>query len=505
MKKYVMLFIGVSLLFASCSDNDDSGVQLNPGGPTPTAANVTVQNFMWQALNVWYFWQADAPNLGDNRFSTDEDYTAYLESFPNPSDFFFNTCYNHSRIVGGDAATDRFSFLAEDYRDLVNGFAGVSRSNGLEFDLMRISNDDVIGIVRYIIPNSDAATKSIARGDIFGMVDGQTLNVSNFNNLLNGSNDSYTLTLGTLNVEDDVFVSNNQEVTLTKLEGLVENPVFITKSFEVNGQRIGYLMYNSFTRNFDEELNAAFGELQADGVTDLVIDFRYNGGGSVNSSRLLASMIRGTNTNDLYLRQRWNDRIQASFSDDDLEDFFAATTGAGTAINTLNLNRVFVIATGRTASASELVMNGLDPYINVIHVGTTTSGKNEFSITLVDDPDRPNGPYVYTQSRENLIPADSEWAIQPLVGRNENADGFLDYIEGFAPDIPLAEDILNYGVLGELDEPLLARAIQEITGVTAKVNLTPAKPMEVMTSSKMFTPMKDNMYLDKDFKMILPE
>lgn len=504
MKKYAMLFVGLSLLFASCSDNDDSGVQINPGGPSPTASNVVVQNFMWQALNVWYFWQADAPNLGDNRFNSDEDYTAYLESFPNPSDFFFNTCYNHRNVVGDAAATDRFSFLAEDYRDLVNGFAGVSRSNGLEFGLIALPNDDVIGIVRYVIPNSDASTKSISRGDIFGVVDGQTLNRSNFSNLLFGNNDSYTLTLGTVN-DSNQFVSNNQEVSLTKLEGLVENPVFITKSFDVNGQRIGYLMYNSFTRNFDEELNAAFGQLKADGVTDLVLDFRYNGGGSVNSSRLLASMVHGTNTNELYLRQRWNDRIQASFNDEDLEDYFASTTGAGTAINTLNLSRVYVIGTGSTASASELVMNGLDPYINVIHVGTTTSGKNEFSITLVDDPDRPNGPYIYSESRANLIPSDSEWAIQPLVGRNENADGFLDYIDGFTPDIELREDILNYGVLGELDEPLLARAIQDITGVTAKARIVPAKPMEVMTSSKMYTVTKDNMYLDKEFTMILPE
>ncbi len=87
-----------------------------------------------------------------------------------------------------------------------------------------------------------------------------------------------------------------KNVELTKQEGLVENPVFIVKSFDINGQKIGYLMYNGFTNEFDEDLNNAFGTFKADGVTDLVLDLRYNPGGSVNSSRLLSSMIFSTNT-----------------------------------------------------------------------------------------------------------------------------------------------------------------------------------------------------------------
>jgi C-terminal processing protease CtpA/Prc len=304
-------------------------------------------------------------------------------------------------------------------------------------------------------------------------------------------------------ISDGIITPNDKSVELTKQDGLVENPVFIVKSFDINGQKIGYLMYNGFTNEFDEVLNDAFGQLKTDGVTDLVLDLRYNPGGSVNSSRLLSSMVFSTNTNNVYIRQRWNDKLQEVFSDEDLTDYFADRTGAGTEINTLNLNQVYVLTTGSSASASELVINALNPYIEVIKIGTTTRGKNEFSLTMVDDPNRDGAPFIYTPSRESKINPDNSWAIQPLVGRNENSVGFFDYTEGFAPDIELKEDLENLGVLGDVSEPLLARAIESITGISGKRDFTVKTPVELFTSSKMFLPMKDNMVLDKPLHLNL--
>src|SRR5690606_6144418 len=115
-----------------------------------------------------------------------------------------------------------------------------------------------------------------------------------------------------------------------------------------------------------------------------------------------------------------------------LTDYFADKTGSGTALNSLNLNRVFVLATTGSASASESEMNGLAPYVDVIHIGKTTRGKNEFSITLVDDPE---GSFIYDEDREQFINKKNSWGLQPLVGRNENADGFYDYTTGLVPQI----------------------------------------------------------------------
>ena len=483
MKKILgLLLIAIAL---SCSDKDDDAFVY--------PKESTVQNFMWQGLNLWYFWQADAPNLGDSRFTSNDDYVAYLESYTDPEEFFYQTCYKHSKVVGNSSAIDRFSFVEDDYETLVNSLSGVSKSNGLEFGLARNEGStDLFGYVRYIIPNSNASTKDIARGDIFTRVNGVQLNDANYISLLFGNSDTYTL--GMADISGTVVTDNDKEVTLTKSEGLQEDPILVAKTVEVNGTKIAYLMYNGFTNSYNEQLNIVFGQFKTAGATELVLDLRYNPGGSVNSSRLLASMVYGTNTSELYVRQRWNDKIQSMLNKEQLEDYFANKTDSGTALNSLNLNKVYVLATGSSASASELVMNGLAPYVNVFHIGETTRGKNEFSVTMVDDIDN---DYIYRSDRENKINPSNRWAMQPLMGRNENSEGFSDYTLGLTPDVVLAEDLADLGVLGDINEPLFARAIQEITGVSTKKDFSVKIPVNEFSNSKMFTPLKDNMYLDK--------
>tara|TARA_R110001606_G_scaffold188_3_gene788 strand:+ start:2793 stop:4265 length:1473 start_codon:yes stop_codon:yes gene_type:complete len=483
MKKILgLLLIAIAL---SCSDKDDDAFVY--------PKESTVQNFMWQGLNLWYFWQADAPNLGDSRFTSNDDYVAYLESYTDPEEFFYQTCYKHSKVVGNSSAIDRFSFVEDDYETLVNSLSGVSKSNGLEFGLARNEGStDLFGYVRYIIPNSNASTKDIARGDIFTRVNGVQLNDANYISLLFGNSDTYTL--GMADISGTVVTDNDKEVTLTKSEGLQEDPILVAKTVEVNGTKIAYLMYNGFTNSYNEQLNTVFGQFKTAGATELVLDLRYNPGGSVNSSRLLASMVYGTNTSELYVRQRWNDKIQSMLNKEQLEDYFANKTDSGTALNSLNLNKVYVLATGSSASASELVMNGLAPYVNVFHIGETTRGKNEFSVTMVDDIDN---DYIYRSDRENKINPSNRWAMQPLMGRNENSEGFSDYTLGLTPDVVLAEDLADLGVLGDINEPLFARAIQEITGVSAKKDFSVKIPVNEFSNSKMFTPLQDNMYLDK--------
>ncbi len=500
-KLKLFLFLSIALLGVSCSNDDGSGGFVLPrtakADQSLVETDITVQNFMWKAMNFWYFWQAEVPNLADDAFALDSEgsrlYTEFLASEDNPADFFDRQLLFNQ---------DRFSFWAEDYETLTKSLAGISRSNGLEFGLVSFSdNNEIFGYVRYIVPNSDAATKDISRGDLFTGVDGQTLNNDNFADLLFGDNNTYTLNMA--DIDGDVVTPNDREVTLTKQENLAENPVFLTRSFDISGERIGYLMYNGFTNEYDEDLNNAMGELKSAAITNLVLDLRYNPGGSVNTARLLSSMIYGTNTSDLFLRARYNDRLQPLFNADDLERNFTDKSSDGSALNRLNLSKVYILTTGSTASASELVVNGLAPYVDVVQIGETTRGKNEFSVTMVDDPDHSGAPYVYSPERENKINPNNRWAIQPLIGRNENADGFSDYTSGLAPDIALQEDLANLGVLGDLDEPLLARAIQDITGSTSKRSFSVKLPANVITSSKMFTPVKDNMYVHEVPKLDL--
>ncbi|MDC6389502.1 S41 family peptidase [Maribacter sp. PR1] len=485
MKRFLTLIFVISLL--SCSKDEELSIPKTID-PIPSA-DVPVQNFMWKAMNFWYFWQADVPDLADDRFQDAENYTEFLESEEEPGVFFDNKLLY---------IEDRFSFYNSDYRELTNSLAGISRSNGLEFGLVRkADSEEIFGYVRYIVPNSDASTKEIERGDLFTGVDGVTLNINNYIDLLFGENDTYVLNMA--DFANGNIIQNDREVSLTKEAALAENPVFISKSFEINGITIGYLMYNQFTNEYDTDLYEAIQGLKNLGITELIVDLRYNPGGSVNTTRVLASMIYDTNDDNIFLRKRYNDKIQDQLTETQLVVNFTDRVGSNT-IDPLGLSKLYVLTTASSASASELLINSLEPYIDVIQIGDVTRGKNEFSTTLVDD--RENS-YLYTPTRVNKINSDNQWAIQPLLGRNENADGFFDYTDGLVPDIALKEDFGNLGILGDQNEPLLARAIQEITGATGKRSFTVENPIEIMTSSKMFSPFKDKMIDDTVYDHVI--
>ncbi|MEZ2415683.1 S41 family peptidase [Muriicola sp. E247] len=473
MKKNLILLLWTALLFIGCSKDDD-----NIFSPPQDLAS---QDFMWKASNYWYFWQDDVPNLADDRFASDEEYTAFLESDADAGDFFDNQL----RFT-----EDRFTFYSPDYEEFTKILSGITKNNGLNFGLILLEGDLLVGYVRYIIPDSDAASKQIFRGNYFTEVDGQRLDTNNYIDLLFGENDTYTLSMA--DYVNDEFTPNGLEVMLTKEENFQENPVYITNTLDVNGTKIGYIFYRRFTDGFEDELNAAFGQLQAQGITELVLDLRYNPGGRVSSAVALASMIYGTNTNELFVKQRWNPKRQAGFSASSLEENFINQIEGGEAINSLGLSRIYVLTTERSASASELLINGLDPYMNVIQVGTTTTGKNEFSLTMVDDPGN-NFPYTYDPARESFINPNNSWAIQMLCGRYENSVGFSDFTTGLVPEIELEEDVLNLGALGDINEPLLARAIEDITGVSGKRDFTVRMPAKAFADSDTFDPVRDVM------------
>ncbi|MEP2239308.1 MAG: S41 family peptidase [Maribacter sp.] len=482
MKKFFLSLLCLGFVVTSCNNDDDTIIEEEVETPEEEVAEVDieVQNFFWQTLNLWYFWQGDVPDLADDRFDTQTAYEEYLEENEDPEAFLEN------KLLSSE---DRFTFYSDDYTELVNNSAGVSKSNGLQFGLGRISGtDDLFGFVEYIVENSNASNQDIKRGDLFIGVDGQTITVDNYIELLFGENDTYALNMA--DIVDGGISPSDKKVTLTKTEGLEENPIHVSNVVTSGDRKIGYLLFNQFVAGYEDELNAVFADFLAQGVNDLVLDLRYNLGGSGSTAAVLASLIKGTNTSDLLFKTIYNEKLQAQFNSSFTDNFFVSTTGtnddnSNAPLNTLNLNRVYIIATEGSASASELVMVGLAPYMNVVHIGGTTVGKNQGSILFVDDPENSN---IYNPDRVDNINPNVQWGLQPIVSRVENSAGFSDYIDGLVPDIELAEDVTNLGVLGNPDEPLFARAIQEITGVSGKSNFEVLLPANVVSSSKLNNP-----------------
>lgn len=459
---YLLLAI---ILFTSCTK-----IKVSP------SENLEVNNFIWKGLNTFYLWQNDVTDLADNRFLNSESYQRFLNSESNSSQFFENLLHQRDNV-------DKWSWIVEDYIALENSFQGVSMHNGIEFGLVyeNGSTTDIFGYIRYVLPNSDASANNVKRGMLFNAVNDQKLTVNNYRSLL-FSNTNYTINLADYNNGNPQ--KNGTSITLSKSE-YTENPVFIIKTINSGTKKIGYLMYNSFTANFDDELNAAFLTLKNDGITDLIIDLRYNGGGSVRTAVYLSSMITGQFTGELFAKKQWNNKINSA----NQEEKFTNQINNGIVqenINSLSLDKIHFITTNSSASASELVINGLKPYINVKTIGTKTHGKYVGSITLYDSPN------LYT--KENINPSHT-WAMQPIVLEINNKLGDKS-VSGFNPDIELAEDYNNLGVLGELSDPLLNRTITYITtGAKGKINFKKNQFIEFY-NSKLALPTSNNMYID---------
>ena len=453
-----------------------------------------VNDFVWKGLNDFYLWKDDVANLADTKDDDQDDYFTFLNNAGEPEDLFESLLFSPQTV-------DKYSWIVDDYIELEQQFSGVSKSNGVDFQLVLLSNsDDIFGYVKYILPNSDASGKNIKRGDMFLEVDGQQLNLNNYSQLLFGGSDTYTL--GLAKIENGIIDTTGETVTLTK-EVYTENPVFLTKTFEKNGQKIGYLMYNRFTSNFDGELNAAFSQLQADGVNELILDLRYNGGGSVRTSTYLASMITGQFNNQLFAKERWNAKWQEIFEQQApqflVNNFTSQIRNEDSngnviiqeSINSLNLTRLYIIATGDTASASELIINGLKPYIDVVLIGETTEGKAVGSITLYDSDN-------FFRTGSNLNP-NHFYAMQPITLEIVNKLGEND-ITGFDPDIELAEDITNMGVIGEESDPLLERALNEAAGLATKFisQKSEFSSMKKIANSRDIVPSGSALYVTKE-------
>ncbi|MBF2707624.1 S41 family peptidase [Flavobacterium soyangense] len=468
--KFIIALLIASFTFQSCQDNDD----------VAAPKNLEVQNFIWKGLNLYYLWQADVPNLADDRFATQTQLNTFLSGYPVPENLF-----DALRV---DKTIDRFSWIVSDYLELEGQLQGTTNNNGVEFGLSYkpSSTTEIIGWVRYIIPGSNASTKNIKRGDVFYGVNGTQLTISNYETLLFGSNNDYTLNLADIN--GGAFTPNGKSVALTKTI-LDENPIFLNKVIASGSHKIGYLMYNGFYANYDTRLNDAFGSLKSQGITDLVLDLRYNGGGSIQTAARLASMITGTFTGQVFAKQQWNAKIESYFAANDpesLKNYFTDKIET-TAINSVGMTKIYILTSKSTASASELVINGLKPYITVVQIGDVTVGKNVGSVTLYDSP---------TFGKENRNP-NHRYAMQPIVLKIVNGVGFGDYQSGLIPNFELKETLSTLDVLGSSTEPLLSLAIAKITGTAKIKQYTPGIQFDYFKDSKSINGIQNQMYLDK--------
>jgi carboxyl-terminal processing protease len=426
--RYTWIIV-LSLLLATACKEDD---------PSPAASNNTyVNDWILDNMRFWYLWNDKLPNAPDK---TKDPET------------FFKSLLNTSQ--------DRFSWIEDNYIDLLNSLQGISEEAGFEYVLYKESenSDNVIAQIVYIKPNSPAANTVLKRGDIISKINNQQITVSNYKTLLEALQSNFSIKYKPLSIDDKVF-GNEQSLSLNVVE-YTEDPNFLSKVIESNGRKIGYYVYNFFasgiesdTVKYDNEMDDIFNNFKSQGITDLIIDLRFNSGGSEVSAKNLASLIAPSIDNTMvFFKRQYNSKVEdellAGTSNDDIlvSKFSNKSENIG---SQLTDSRVYILTGSRTASASELIINALKPYMDVYLIGATTYGKNVGSISIYEDNDAKN-----------------KWGMQPIVVKAYNSLDQSNYSSGFTPNIENKDNSVMLYPLGDERENLLSFAIAQITGVS---------------------------------------
>jgi len=424
----LLTYVLLLFILISCKDEDDN--------ISTRQYDFEIEDFIWEGLNTFYYWQNTVPDLADNRFYSQKSYAGFLSQFNANYELLFESLLSKK---------DRFSWIMSDYTALEKQLSRVYTTSGMMLGLGRIGDsNNLFAFVRYVLPDSDAATKNIQRGDLFLSVNNEQLTIDNYQDLLNSEVKSFTIQLA--QISGQKITPKGVSVDLIKAE-IQENPIHVHKVIELNNAKIGYLMYNGFVADFDNQLEIAFAEFQTQGVNHLIVDLRYNRGGQTSSSIKLASMITGQFSGEVFAQTQHNDKLW-SYNEDYLFE--------STAVQ-LEMDRLYVISSADTASASELLINGLSPYIDIILIGDDTTGKNVGSYSIYD----------WIDNEGNVNPRHT-WAMQPITLKIANSEGFADFESGLQVDYHLEEDIASLGTLGEIDEPLLRKTLEVMGLISPK-------------------------------------
>lgn len=380
-------------------------------------------------MRVWYYWKSEMP---------DENKVNYFQA---PFTFFKNLLSKSDKFSTIDSLSTSTSSRSIPYTDY---------SYGLQFDLHQAENNDTAYYAHllYVAAESPAAEIGLKRGDWIVDMNGEVITKSNYTRLYGGA--AMPITCGYYDAETGSIRSLETSYTLPTARAIEDNPVHHSSIIEIGTKRIGYLVYNHFTagtednsEKFNEQLRALFSSFAGQGVNELVLDLRYNNGGLLTCAQLLCSMIAPTTVLDLPLGY-----LEYDASQETEPSVISFKQGTATDGSNLNLSRLYVLTSNQTASASEMLINCLRPYMEVVTIGATTVGKNVGSIAF-ENPD-----LMITMS--------------PIVCKIYNADMESEYAGGLKADYSIDEHnyMNNFLPFGDPNEALLNTALQVIVNGT---------------------------------------
>ena len=442
------LLLGGSI-FTGCSD-ENSGEE--PGGGSETqevTEEIYYANmFGKDVMSTFYYWCEEiGTDLKAWNIETNTDPIGTVDRI---------------RYHEGEKYIDKWTMLTDDMDSFTSSVEGVSTTFGwnLSVYLLSQTSNQCVAAVNFVHAGTPAAEAGLDRGDIIVGLNGGNLTTENYLDLYYAS--SLKVDLGRYEAATNTIYPLGKSVELTA-RTMYEDPVLCDSIYEFGGKKVGYLAYSSFDLHSIEKLVETAREFKAAGVEELVLDLRYNGGGYVITENVLASLFAPQEAVDqklVFEQEDYNDYLTEEYRKlgYSLETRFATefeysdgnvTKNVSTKGANIGLKKVYGLIGSGSASASEALLGGLMPYMDVQLIGSQTHGKYC------------TGWMMAAKEAYKLCPkAIEDWGIYVMVSIYQNADGETPCMpDGMVPDVEVEDIPLLPYRLGDVDEPLLRAAL----------------------------------------------
>jgi C-terminal processing protease CtpA/Prc len=393
MKKIPFVLILTSLFFTACTKDTAVDDPLN-----------FEKKYLFSIMNDIYYWYKDVPqNIDRSGITT---LNAYFDTLLVPH--------------------DRWSWMmnGEEYQSMETGqykIYGASFSQPIDY------YNDYSVRVRYVFDNSPMSENGVKRGYELTHLNGKTVSELISNGTINSvlAQESNVFTFKSASGESFSFSANAR---LVSTRSVLKSLVFTSNDFPGLPYNVGYLNYYTFNDNMISDLDNAFATFKNANVKELILDLRYNGGGDGGAMSYIANLLGNEATESQILSKRKHNDKNASAYDNTA----SATTYIHRSASSLDVNRIFILSTKATASASEVLINGLRPLMNIVQVGSVTYGK-------------PYGMYVIPYPQNNYT--NPSYVFLPICFLTVNKNGVADYENGLTPDHLRPDDLYHdFGV-----------------------------------------------------------
>ena len=390
-----------------------------PPNPLPVGTSSQVNDVAFQKTQDYYLWNTQLPA------------TLNTSSYTDPIGVM--TAIRQYSIEPGFATpVDKWSFAMKktEWNQYSGGMSSVSSSTSAagDFGITVFFRAEGDLRVRLTEPNSPGGILGIKRGWRITKINGST-NITT-------SNSQYII--------DNIYKAVSADVTFTKPDGTsvdlnlqaahyADKPVYLDTVYNSANGNIGYLVYNSFLGNIDQtaaEYARVFNKFASAGITNLIVDLRYNGGGYVNLQEQLANyLITSQAQGSIMMKQIYN----SNHSNENSTVLFNKS-------GSLQLTKIYFIVSRGTASASELLINNLKPYMDVRLIGNSNTHGKPVGFFPIED---------------------GEWYVFPVSFKTVNKNGEGNYYAGFTPNAIVADGLDKDW--GDINENSLASALRNIS------------------------------------------